>query len=358
MQKTVNIGGVSIGLGHPVFIIAEAGVNHNGDIELAKRLVYEAKRVGADCVKFQTFKAERIITRDAPKANYQLQTTDPQESQFEMLRKLELSSEAYRDLIALCKEEDIVFLSTPYNIEDVDFLDELGVLAFKTASIHIAESYFLQYVARKGKPMIVSTGMAMLAEVDEAVRAIRETGNERFVMLQCTTNYPSRLEDANLRAMQTMRDAFDVLVGYSDHTQGDTACLVAVALGACVIEKHFTLDRSLPGPDQSSSADPAEFEQLATNIRQAEMVLGSSKKEPCEIERVNAGGMRRSIVARHRIPAGQIITQEMLTFKRPASGLRPALFSNIVGRVAVRDIEANQMLSWEMCGSKRGHRDI
>ncbi len=358
MQTAINIGGVSIGHGHPVFVIAEAGVNHNGDFELAKRLIREAKRVGADCVKFQTFKAERVVTDKAPKARYQLTTTDPQESQLEMLRKLELTPEAYRDLIALCQEQDIIFLSTPYNIDDVDFLNELGVPAFKLASIHIAEPYFLQYVARKGKPMTVSTGMATLAEVDEAVRAIRETGNEQFVLLQCTTNYPSRPEDANLRAMQTMRDAFDAPVGYSDHTQSDTACIVAVALGACVIEKHFTLDKSLPGPDQSSSADPAEFERLANKIRQVEVVLGSGKKEPCEIERVNAAGMRRSIVTKCKIPVGQIITEEMLTLKRPASGLKPALLHDIVGRVATRDIEANQMLSWEMCGAKHGDRDI
>lgn len=352
MQKAIEISGISIGPRHAVFVIAEAGVNHNGDVKLARRLVREAKRVGADCVKLQTFKAERVITRDAPKAHYQLKTTDPGESQLDMLRKLELSLDAYQELIDLCDEQGIVFLSTPYNHEDVDFLDELGVPAFKLASIHVVEPSFLQYVARKGKPMVVSTGMATLAEVDEAVRAIRETGNEQFVLLQCTTNYPSRSKDANLRAMQTMRRAFDVLVGYSDHTQTDTACLVSVALGACVIEKHFTLDKTMPGPDHSSSADPEELQRLIENIREAQMVLGSGRKEPCEIEQANTVGMRRSIVARHRIRKGQLIAEEMLILKRPATGLRPSWLPEIVGRIAVEDIEPDQMLSWEVLGGR------
>jgi N-acetylneuraminate synthase/N,N'-diacetyllegionaminate synthase len=358
VQNHIEIENRNVGSGCPVFVIAEAGVNHNGDIELAKQLVCQAKRVGADCVKFQTFKAERVVTKNAEKADYQLKTTDPRESQLEMLRKLELNTQAYHELIRLCRKEGIVFLSTPYNIEDVDFLDDLGVGAFKLASIHVAEQCFLQYVACKGKPMILSTGMATLDEVALAVSAIRETGNEQLVLLQCTTNYPSRLQDANLRAMQTLADSFDTIAGYSDHTQNDIACVVSVGLGACVIEKHFTLDKTFPGPDQSSSADPAEFERLVESIRQAEVVLGSYSKEPCELERANASKMRRSIVTNRKIRKGEVISADMLTFKRPSGGIKPASIREITGRVAMRDIKTDQILSWDMCGDKYRHDDI
>lgn len=346
----VKIGNIIVGNNNPVFIIAEAGVNHNGDINQAKKLIRQAKKIGANCIKFQTFKAERVVTQQAPKANYQLKTTNPQESQLDMLRKLELSPIAYQELVALCQKEDILIFSTPYNREDVDFLDELGVPAFKLASIHLVEPYFLQYVAAKNKPMIISTGMATLAEVDEAIRAIKSTGNTQIIVLQCTTNYPSKLEDANLKAMQTMQNAFNVLVGYSDHTQSNTACIASVAMGACVIEKHFTLDKSLAGPDHSSSADPAEFEMLIKDIREAEMVLGSAIKEPCEVEKINAVGMRRSIVAKCDILAGDTITEDMLTFKRPASGIKPAFFADIVGRIAQQTLNKNELVTWEALG--------
>ena len=340
----IEIQGRKIGKKTPVFIIAEAGVNHCGDIHLAKQLVLEAKKCGADCVKFQTFKAERVVTEDAPKAKHQLKNTDPDEAQVDMLKNCELKPEFHKDLIKLCNHENIVFLSTPYNIEDVDFLDSLGVPAFKLASIHTAEPYFVHYVAEKGKPIILSTGMASLGEICEAVLAIRDTGNEQFILLQCTTNYPSRLEDSNLRAMQTMGAAFDVTVGYSDHTQDDTACIVSVALGAKLIEKHLTLDKTLPGPDQSSAADPEEFACLVNNIRNAEKVLGSARKEPCEIERENAIGLRRSIVTRKGIRKGSVITEDMLTFKRPANGLPPKYFYDVVGRKAKRNLPGDALI--------------
>jgi len=348
MLEKLGIGKRSIGRGQPVFIIAEAGVNHNGDINLARQLVLEAKKCGADCVKFQTFKAERVVTKDAPKANYQMKTTDPGESQLEMLKNCELKPEFHRELIELCDREAIIFLSTPYNIEDVDFLDGLDVEAFKLASIHAAEPYFGRYVAEKGKPIILSTGMATQGEVDEAVRSIRETGNEGLVLLQCSTNYPSRLEDANLRAMRTMRDAFGALVGYSDHTQNDTACIAAVALGAKVIEKHFTLNKTLPGPDQSSSADPEEFARLVRNIRNVEKTLGSARKEPCEIEKKNVVGMRRSIVARCDISNGTVIAENMLTCKRPSTGLSPKYMDYIVGKKAADNIRKDEFIDLRM----------
>lgn len=348
MPKSIHIEKRAIGRGHPAFIIAEAGVNHNGDPTMAKELVLAAKRSGADCVKFQTFKAERVVTENAPKAKYQLGTTDPKESQIDMLRKLELELDAYPEIIALCKKEGIIFLSTPYNEEDVDFLDSVGVPAFKIASIGIVEPSFLQYVASKKKPVIVSTGMATMDEVRRGVEAFRATGNDQLIVLQCTTNYPSRLEDTHLRAMNAMRDECGVIVGYSDHTQTDTACMAAVALGAHVIEKHFTLNKNLPGPDQSSSADPEEFARLVSRIRETETVLGSKEKIPCEAEVRNAPGMRRSIVARKDIAKGTIVTREMLTLKRPGTGLSPWEYDRLIGARAERDIAADEPLSLDL----------
>jgi N-acetylneuraminate synthase/N,N'-diacetyllegionaminate synthase len=230
-MKTVLIGHKHIGIGNPVFIIAEAGVNHNGKIEIAKQLIYEAKRCSADCIKFQTFKAERIVTCNSPKAHYQLQTTNPSESQFDMLKKLELRPHDYMELVRICQEENIVFLSTPYNVEDVDFLEDLEVMAFKIASGQVVEHNFLDYIARKNKPVPMSTGMCTLSEVQEAVEIIRAAGNEQLVVLQCTTNYPAAVDDINLRAMRTMSDVMQVIPGFSDHTEGMNCAIAAVALG-------------------------------------------------------------------------------------------------------------------------------
>ena len=342
----MKIGKNIIGLDQPVFIIAEAGVNHNGNIELAKKLVEEAKKCGADCVKFQTFKSERVVIQDAPKASYQLKTTDPNESQIEMLKKLELPIDSYKSLIQHSNNNDITFLSTPYKEEDVDFLDELGVPAFKLASICAAEPQFVNYVAKKGKPVILSTGMATLEEVREAVSAFTETGNKDLILLQCTTNYPSRIEDTNLRAMVTMRETLGAVIGYSDHTQDDTACIASVALGATVIEKHFTLDKNLSGPDQSSSYDPIEFKRLVGYIRKAEIALGSTSKEPCEIEKKNAIGMRRSLVAKVDIEQNTVITTDMVTLKRPATGIKPSEMDKIIGKKVCQDILADSLIHW------------
>ncbi len=346
MVKTVNIGGSEIGPGQPCFIIAEAGVNHNGDPALARELVLKAKAAGANCVKFQTFAAERVVTRAAPKAKYQLQVTDPAESQFAMLKKLELSVDAHRDLLALCKKEGIVFMSTPYSVEDARMLAEIGVPGFKIASGQIIETPFLEEIARMGLPIILSTGMATLAEVDEAVRCILATGNDKLVLLQCTTNYPSAADDANLRVMDTLSQAFGLPVGYSDHTEGITVCFGAVGRGATVIEKHFTLDRKMPGPDHSSSAEPADLEALVRGVRDVEAALGSPVKRPTARESGNIAGMRRSIVAAGEIPAGTVLTREMFRFKRPATGIAPARLGELVGRKARRTIAPDAMLSW------------
>lgn len=337
----------SIGIGKPTFIIAEAGVNHNGDEKVAAKLVREAKIAGADCVKFQTFKAERVVTNNAPKANYQLSVTDPQQSQLEMLRRIELAEHSYSDLIALCATEEIIFTSTPYNDEDISFLHQLGVPLLKSASIHIAEPRFLQKLAETGLPLIISTGMATWNEIDEAVQAIRSTGNDRFVLLQCTTNYPSLLEDTHLHAMVEIGRRHQCLVGYSDHTQSHIPCLGATALGACVIEKHFTLDKNLPGPDHSTSETPASFSTLVQGIRTMETALGSSEKQPTQAEKANMPGMRRSIVTRYNLTAGHTISDEDLTCKRPASGIAPREWNNLIGKRTSRSLPEGTILQWD-----------
>ncbi len=349
-NQKIDIGKYEIGDTQPVFIIAEVGVNHNGDLELAKNLIRKAARCGADCVKFQTFKADRVVLSSAPKAYYQLKTTPVDESQLDMLKSLEMSMDAYSEIIKCCEDEGVLFISTPYNIEDVDFLDSLGVSAFKLASIHAAEPWFARYVANKNKPIILSTGMATMSEVDSTVRAIKNTDNSDLILLQCTTNYPSIIEDSNLLAMKTLQETFKTVVGYSDHTCGDTACIVSVALGAKVIEKHFTLDKSLPGPDQSTSASPDEFSALVKNIRNAELSLGTPVKEPCKIEKMNKKGMRRSIVAKRNIDKGVKITDDMIALKRPSSGISPIHIDEIIGRKTLNAISEDDLITWSDIG--------
>lgn len=336
----------------PCFIIAEAGVNHNGDIEKALVLVRKAKEIGADCVKFQTFKAESVITKKAPKAAYQLLVTDPQESQFEMLKKLELTKDDYHKIIQECINQKITFLSTPYNEADADFLNDLGVSAFKIASGQIVELAFLEHVAGHGKPMILSTGMATLAEVYEAVRTIKTTGNDKLAILQCTTNYPSENEDANIRAMVSMGSSLDLLYGYSDHIEENYACYAAVALGACIIEKHFTLDRNLPGPDHKASLNVLQFATLIEGIRKTAAALGSPVKTPSEREIQNTRGMRRSIVLEKPLKKGEVITESNLVFKRPATGIEPRRKKELIGKKASVDIESDiplkeSMITWD-----------
>ena len=343
-MKTIALGRYLVGGNNPCLIIAEAGVNHNGSLDEAKALVSSAKDIGADCVKFQTFRAEEVVTTYAPKASYQIKTTDPHESQREMLKKLELQPKDYKELISFCESEEIMFLSTPYNINDVDFLDELGVPAFKLSSMHAAEPCFAEYVAKKNKPIILSTGMASLDEVDHVVRAILETGNDQLILLQCTTNYPSTMADANIRAMATLQKKFNTLVGYSDHTENEIACITSVALGACIIEKHFTLDKRKPGPDQMASANPDEFERLVKHIRNAEVVLGDGIKRASAAEQFVALGMRRSIVARRKIEEGELITEDCLTLKRPSNGIKPSQINSVIGRIARRPILADSLI--------------
>ncbi|MDP2387237.1 MAG: N-acetylneuraminate synthase [Bacteroidota bacterium] len=330
-----------------VFIIAEAGVNHNGDLNMAFQLVDKAVEIGADCVKFQTFKTENIVTKTSPKANYQLLVTDKTESQFDMLKKLELQKDDFKKIKEYCEKKGIQFLSTPYNNDDAKLLNELGVEAFKIASGQLVEAPFLRYVAKFGKQMIISTGMANIAEVYQAVDTIRKAGNNNIIVLQCNTDYPSKIEDTNIKAMTTMRDVLGVSVGYSDHVPNNYACYAAVALGAEVIEKHFTLDKTLPGPDHKCSLEPNEFKELIDGVRNVEKCLGTGVKVPSQSEINNTYGMRRSLVAKNDIKAGTVLTEEHFGFKRPANGLSPNYLDTLVGKKTSKDMLQDDAFTFE-----------
>jgi N-acetylneuraminate synthase len=347
-MKVIDIAGCLVGPGHPCFIIAEAGVNHNGDMAMARRLIEEAARAGADAVKFQTFTAERLVSPDAPKADYQLQTTDREETQYQMLRRLELSEAMHHDLITCCQQQGVLFLSTPFDALSADFLARQGMAAFKISSGEVTNLPFLEHLARLGKPLIMSTGMATLAEVDTAIRTVRQAGNEQLVVLHCVSNYPTDPADVNLRAMQTMATAFGVATGFSDHTLGIEVPLAAVALGACVIEKHFTLDKTLPGPDHRASLEPDELVAMIRSIRNVEAALGHGRKEPAASEASTAAAARKSLVAATDIAAGTVLTSEVIAVKRPGTGLPPAMLPYVLGRTARHPIAAGQLLALEL----------
>jgi N,N'-diacetyllegionaminate synthase len=330
-----------------VFIIAEAGVNHNGQLDLAFQLVDKAVEIGADCVKFQTFKTENIVTKTSPKANYQMLVTDKSESQFDMLKKLELQKEDFKKIKAYCTQKGIQFLSTPYNPEDANLLNDLGVEAFKIASGQLVELPFLKHVARFGKQMIISTGMANLSEVFAAVQAIRSVDNNDIIVLQCNTDYPSKIEDTNIKAMLTMRDAIGVRIGYSDHVPNNYACYAAVALGAEVIEKHFTLDKKMEGPDHSCSLEPAEFKELIEGVRNVEKCLGTGIKTPSQSEINNTYGMRRSLVARTDLQSGTVLDEKHFGFKRPANGLSPNYLETLIGKKLKKDMAQDEAFTFD-----------
>jgi N,N'-diacetyllegionaminate synthase len=318
---------------------------------MARRLIDVAAEAGADAVKFQTFRAEALVTASAPKAEYQLQTTSEQESQLEMLQRLELPKTAYPELQMHCDQRGILFLSTPFDESAADFLDQIGVLAFKISSGDVTNIPLLEHVARKGKPVILSTGMSDMNEVGKAVQTIRNGGCEDLVLLQCVSNYPANPADVNLRAMQTMATEFDVPVGYSDHTTGIEVALAAVALGACVIEKHFTLDRNLPGPDHRASLEPPELAAMIEGIRKVEAALGDGRKARAASEADTARAARRSLTAAQDLSAGTRLTRDMIAIQRPGTGLSPALLSSVVGRTVCVNVRAGSLLSLEMLNS-------
>jgi N,N'-diacetyllegionaminate synthase len=331
-----------------VKIIAEAGVNHNGDVALAERLIDAAGDAGADCVKFQTFDPEALAAPVAQKAAYQIATTGADQSQLDMLRGLALSPAVHERLMAYCRARGITFLSTPFDIRSADLLRNLGVSAFKISSGDLTNLPLLEHVAQFGKPMIVSTGMADLEEVRAAVHAIRSAGSVDLTLMQCVTDYPADPADANLRAMTTMVSAFGVPVGYSDHTPGIAVAIAAAALGATVIEKHITVDRRLPGPDQAASLEPAEFAAMVAGIRTATQALGTGEKAPSRRELLNRGAARRSLVAARDIALGVAVARQDLAILRPGTGLSPARLGWAVGRRLNRSAAAGTVLTEDM----------
>ena len=308
-----------------VFIIAEAGVNHNGDFNLAKKLVDMAVECGADAIKFQTFKAEESTGAYAEKAEYQMENMPVQESQLEMIRKLELPFEQFREIQSYCKEKGILFISTPDGTESLNFLVSLNVPIIKIGSTEVSNVEYLREIGETGKEIILSTGMSNLGEVEKAINILKSTGNKNIKIMQCTTDYPTAVEDVNLRAMVTMREAFKVPTGLSDHTVGNEAAIAAVALGAEFIEKHITLDTEMEGPDHKASMGPVEFKEYVTSIRNTEKLLGDGIKRPTARELVIMKDVRRSIVARETLKKGTIIEKNMLAYKRPGNGIRPEL---------------------------------
>ena len=325
----------------PTYIIAEAGVNHNGSIELAKELIVKAKECGVDCIKFQTFKASKLANANSPKAEYQKLVTDAKESQLEMLSKLELSDGDFQILYDYARQQNIDFISTPYSLEDALLLDRIGVDTFKISSAQLVEHDLLVKIGELGKTMILSTGMATMSEVFDSVEVLKKV-NDDIIVLQCTTNYPSMIEDSNILSMKSIAEACQVKVGYSDHVPNNYACYAAVALGAEVIEKHFTLDKKHNGPDHSSSLNPAEMAELVIGVRNIEKSLGSPIKKPTRAEISNLTGMRRGIKAAVSINKGQRITESMIEYKRPFIGLSPNVSDNVIGSKALRTIEKNE----------------
>jgi len=330
-----------------VLIIAEAGVNHNGDLALAKQLVDAAVEAGADLVKFQTFNAERLATQAAPKADYQNRTTDQSESQFSMLRQLELTAEMHEALIAHCQNRKIGFLSTGFDIQSLDYLASLGLDCFKIPSGEITNLPYLRHVGAFGKSVILSTGMATLGEIEAALDVLENAGapRSRITVLHCNTEYPAPMQDVNLRAMCSIRDAFGVEVGYSDHTPGIEVPIATVALGATVIEKHLTLDRNLPGPDHKASLEPDEFAAMVSAIRNIEQAMGDGIKRPSPSESKNKPIARKSLVATRAIRAGEIFTQDNVTAKRPGTGVSPMRWDEVIGRTALRDFLADELIT-------------
>jgi N,N'-diacetyllegionaminate synthase len=341
--EAVAIGSRLVGPGEPCFVIAEVGVNHNGDVDLAVRLVDAAADAGADAVKLQTFITASLVTEDAPKAGYQLETTGEAESQHAMLRALELSADGHRRVLERCRERGILLLSTPFDEESVKLLVELGIPALKVASPEITNHPFLQVLARQGLPLLLSTGMSTLDEVAAAVDVVRAAGGDQLVVLHCVSAYPAPLEEANVRAMIAL-ERFGAPVGYSDHTTGEESALAAVALGAAVLEKHLTLDRTLPGPDHQASLEPDEFGAFVRRVRRVEAALGDGVKKPSPSEAVNRDTVRRSLVAAEDLPVGTLLEPAMLAALRPGTGIPPSELPSVVGRRLARPVTRGALL--------------
>jgi pseudaminic acid synthase len=346
--KTVRIGDREVGKGAPVYIIAEAGSNHDRNLDQARRLIDVAAEAGADAVKFQTFLADRIVAETTTRARYLDDILPAGKTMSDLFRELELPREWHATLFEHATAAGIDFLSTPFDHEAVDLLDELGVKAFKVASYELWHLPLIADVASRGKPIICSTGMADLGDVQDAVDAVRGTGNDQLILLHCVVNYPPPFEDLNLRAIQTMAAAFDVPVGYSDHSPGLTAPIVATSLGATVIEKHFTLSRDLPGPDHRFALEPDELRSMVQAIRDTSAALGDGVKRMAPAEADLYVTARRSLFAARDLPAGTVLSADDVAILRPGTGIEVREIDNIVGRTARRDIGRHEPLAWEM----------
>lgn len=329
-----------------VLIIAEAGVNHNGDFNLAKKLVDMAKECGADAIKFQTFKAYESTGSFAEKAQYQKENMDIEESQLDMIKKLELPFDDFRKLQKYCNEKGIIFISTPDGIESLNFLLSLDVPLIKVSSTEVSNLEFLRAIGKSNKEVILSTGMSTLGEVEKAIEIIKSTGNENIKIMHCTTDYPTVAEDVNLNAMVTMKHAFKIPVGFSDHTMGNEAAVAAVALGAEFIEKHITLDRNMEGPDHRASMSKLEFKAYIKAIRDTESLLGDGIKRPTKREQLIMKDVRRSIVAARDIEEGTVLTADLLDYKRPGYGIEPEMGTYIIGRKLKRPVVKDEIISW------------
>lgn len=327
-----------------VYIIAEAGVNHNGDINIAKRLVGAAQEAGADVVKFQTFQADSLVSKYAQKAKYQLQSTDEKETQREMLKKLELTYEMHVELLQYCREVGIDFLSTPFDLGSIDLLESVGMNLYKIPSGEITNLPYLRKIGSLRKPVILSSGMSTIGEVKEAVKVLRESGAANVAVLHCNTQYPTPMQDVNLNVMNTIRNEIGVSVGYSDHTEGIEVPIAAVAMGAEIIEKHFTLDKTMAGPDHKASLEPDGLKAMVQAIRNIEMAVGDIEKKPTRSEKDNIAVVRKSIVAKRQIEAGEMFSEDNITTKRPGIGISPMLWDNVVGTVAKRKYEEDELI--------------
>lgn len=333
-------------MSNKIFIIAEAGVNHNGSIELAKQLIDVAKDAGADAVKFQTFKAASLVSKTAQKAEYQKQTTDQTETQFDMIKKLELDKSAHEELICYCLQKEIMFLSTPFDRDSIKMLHKLGLNLFKIPSGEITNLPYLRQVGSLNSRVILSTGMSNLGEIETALHILMQAGTDKknITVLHANTEYPTPMQDVNLKAMQSIAQAFDIAVGYSDHTLGIEVPIAAVALGASVIEKHFTLDKTMSGPDHKASLEPHELAAMVTSIRNLENALGSSIKQPSPSEIKNILIARKSLVAKKTIKKGEVFSEDNLCVKRPGHGISPMRWDEVLGTIAQRDYSEDEVL--------------
>ena len=346
-MQTIKIGNISIGNNEPIFIIAEAGVNHNGELNFAKKLIDVAVESGADAVKFQTFKSEGVVTSQADSAEYVKSNIGQDLKQINLLKNLELDYEDFKELKIYCDKKNIIFLSTPHSFDAIDFLEEL-VPAYKFGSGDLTNIPALIHAAKKDKPMILGTGMSTIEEVQAAINAIKNEGNNQIIVLHCTTSYPCSYDEVNMNAMITMQKKLDCLVGYSDHTMGITIPIIARTLGAVVLEKHFTLDKSLQGPDHKASLEPLELKKMIEEVRNVEKALGSFNKKPTDSEEKIKNKIRKSIVANVEIKKGEIISKNSLVIKRPGHGIKPENLNKIIGKKAANNIRADEVITWEI----------